>query len=130
YIKAQGTVDAVQRAFHVQIHNYNFNGRAHRSNKDDPSVDNPAGGNIAAISGLDDLGFQPQFVRTDPDANPLPARPLRQLRPAGAFFEGLLVFPGPEMHTFAGGGNTAIYSGNRYGAPISVGGVLTLGNPD
>ena len=69
-------------------------------------------------------------MRIDPEGNPLPARPLGQLRPAGAFFEGVLAFPGAETHTFAAGGNTATYSGNRYGAPISVGGVLTLGNPD
>ena len=88
YIKAQGTVDAIQKAFHVQIDNYNFNDTVHRSNKADPSVDNPAGGNIAAISGMDDLGFQPLVVRSDPEGNAFPAIPMGQFRPGGVFFIG------------------------------------------
>jgi subtilase family serine protease len=131
YIKVEGTVDAIQRAFHVQTDNYNFKDNTYRSNKADPSVGNPAGGNIAAITGMDDLGFRLAFVEpSGPDGRPFPAVPLSQRRPGGVFFEGPLAFPtSPETHTFVGGGNTATYNGNRYGAPISVGGVLTLGNP-
>src|SRR5215469_6910129 len=32
YVKAQGTVDAVQKAFHVQIDNYTLGGATYRSN--------------------------------------------------------------------------------------------------
>jgi hypothetical protein len=120
YIKVEGTVDAIQKAFHVQIDNYNFKGNTYRSNKADPSVGNPAGGNIAAITGMDDLGFRPAFVEpSGPDGRPFPAVPLSQRRPGGVFFEGPLALPtSPETHTFVGGGNTATYNGNRYGAPI------------
>jgi subtilase family serine protease len=37
YVKAQGTVDQVQQAFHTQIHNFTFNGASHRSNTGDPA---------------------------------------------------------------------------------------------
>ncbi len=46
YVKVQGTVDAVQKAFHVQIDNFSFEGQTYRSNKNDPSV----GGLLAGTS--------------------------------------------------------------------------------
>jgi len=118
YIKVEGTVDAIQRAFHVQIDKYNFKGNTYRSNKADPSVGDPAGGNIAAITGMDDLGFRPAFVQpSGPDGTPFPARPL-VIRPDGLFFEGQAFRP-PETQTFTGNGHTATYTGNRYGADIT-----------
>lgn len=119
YVKAQGTIADVQKAFHVQIHNYSFHGQSYRSNKADPSVNSTSGGHIAAITGLDDFGFQPNVVRpTGPDGNVVPFIPLSKVTPGGVFFEGQ-AFRAPETHTFAGGGNTATYSGNRYGADIT-----------
>jgi subtilase family serine protease len=119
YIKAQGTVGTIQKAFHVQINRYNFKGDTYRSNKADPSVDNRAGGNIAAVTGLDDFGFRPAFVQpSGPDGKPFPARPLGKIKPGGVFFEGQAFRP-PETHTFTGGGHTATYTGNRYGADIT-----------
>ena len=44
YVKVQGTVDAVQKAFHVQIDNFSFQGQTYRSNKNDPSVGGASGG--------------------------------------------------------------------------------------
>ena len=38
YIKVQGTVGNIEKAFHVQIDNYNLNGVVYRSNKGNPSV--------------------------------------------------------------------------------------------
>src|SRR6202158_1956206 len=40
YVKAQGTVGAIEKAFNVQIDSYKLNGGTYRSNKDDPSVKN------------------------------------------------------------------------------------------
>jgi subtilase family serine protease len=59
YVKVQGTVGAIQKALHVQIDNYKLNGKNYRSNKSDPTVNGQAGKYIAAITGMDDLGFQP-----------------------------------------------------------------------
>lgn len=119
YVKVQGTVGAIQRAFHVQIDSYNFRGTNYRSNKSDPTVNGPAGNYIAAISGMDDLGVRPAIVQaSDPDGTPFAARPLGQITPAGVFFEGQAFRP-PETHTFTGGGHTATYTGNRYGADIT-----------
>ncbi len=119
YIKLQGTVAAIQKVFHVQIDNFNFKGATYRSNKGDPSVNSSSGAHIAAITGMDDLGFQPQVVRpTDADGKPVAFIPLTKVAPGGVFFEGQ-AFRAPETHTFTGGGNTATYTGNRYGSDIT-----------
>lgn len=118
YVKVQGTVADMQQTFHVSIHNYKLNGRNYRSNTGDPAVGGPMGGLIAGVTGLDDLGFQPAFVRpSDPEGRPWPMVPL-SMGPNGVFFEGQC-FRAPETQTFTGGGNTATYTGNRYGADIT-----------
>jgi subtilase family serine protease len=119
YVKVQGTVGAIQNAFHVQIDNYSLKGKNYRSNKSDPSVNGAAGKYIAAITGLDDFDFRPTIVwPSGPDGAPFPARPLSTRNPNGLFFEGQ-AFRAPETDTFTGGGHTATYMGNRYGANIT-----------
>ena len=119
YVKVRGTVGAIQKALHVQIDNYKLNGKNYRSNKSDPTVNGQAGKYIAAITGIDDLGFQPAFRwSASADRKPLQFRPLGKTTPLGMFFEGQAFRP-PETHTFTGGGHAATYRGNRYGADIT-----------
>ncbi len=119
FIKVQGTVAAIQNAFHVQIDNYDFVGQTYRSNTADPSVNDPSGAHIAAITGMDDYGFQPNVAQpTDGDGNPFPSRPLNTVVPNGLFFEAHAFRP-PQTVTFTGGGHSATYTGNRYGADIT-----------
>lgn len=121
YVKVQGTAAAVEKAFHVQIDNYSFQGQTYRSNKADPSVNGTSGGHIAAITGMDDFGFQTNVVQaSNPDGTPTSFRPLAKSTPSGLFFEGQC-FRDVETDTFTGGGNTATYTGNRYGSDITSG---------
>jgi len=118
YVKAQGSAADVQKAFHVQLHNYNLNGKGYRANTADPSVDSNTSGLIAAVTGLDDYGFEPTFVRpTNADGVAAPMTPLATT-PNGMFFSPQCI-RGSETHTFSAGGNTATYSGTRYGADIT-----------
>jgi subtilase family serine protease len=118
YVKVQGTVGDVQKAFHVQIDGYTLGGATYRSNTGDPSVTDSAGGLIAAVTGLDNFGFQPMVTQAiDPDGVPFPVAPLAS-NPAGLFFESQC-FRGVQTVTFTGGGNTASYTGNRFGADIT-----------
>jgi subtilase family serine protease len=118
YVKVQGTVAAVQKAFHVQINNYSLNGQTYRSNKANPSLNSTCGGYLAAITGMDDYGFQPAIAQAAaPDGQPYPAKPL-SISPNGAFFEAHAFRP-PETHAFSDTNNTATYTGNRYGADIT-----------
>jgi subtilase family serine protease len=119
YVKVQGTVGAIEKAFNVQIDTYKLNGETYRSNKANPSVNSAAGGLIAAVTGLDDYGFRPMIARASgPDGTPFKPVPLNSISPDGAFFESQC-FRAPESDTFTGGGNTATYTGNRYGADIT-----------
>jgi subtilase family serine protease len=123
YVKVQGTVAEVEQTFHVQIHNFNVNGVTHRSNTADPSVD-PAGGLIAAVTGMDDLGYDSMVATPmDGDGTPIPARPLGRTSD-GLFFESQCL-RAPETQTFTAGADTATYTGERYGADITNG---TLGH--
>jgi subtilase family serine protease len=119
YIKVQGTIADVEKTFHVDIHNYNLNGRTYRSNNADPSVNDPSGGQIAGLTGLDDLGYQPTARRrVGPDGTPEKFTALSSIAPSGVFFESQAFRP-PQSVVFNGGGNTAVYTGNRYGADIT-----------
>jgi subtilase family serine protease len=119
FVKVQGTVASIQNAFHVQIHKYNFSGQTYRSNKADPSVNDASGAHIAAITGMDDYGFQPHIAQpTDGDGSPFPSRPLNTVAPSGFLFEAHAFRP-HQTQTFTGGGHTATYTGNRYGADIT-----------
>jgi subtilase family serine protease len=89
YVKAQATVANVQETFHVQIDNLKFHGATYRSNMTDPSVNHISGAHIAAISGMDDFGFQPNVTQpTDADGHPASFIPLSKVSPGGVFFEG------------------------------------------
>jgi len=119
YIKVQGTVRDIQKAFHVQINRYKFNGKTYRGNKGNPSTDDIPGARIAAITGLDDFGFEPTFARPkDANGKPAPFTPLNKVGPGGVFFEGHAFRP-PETHTFTDATDTATYTGNRYGSDIT-----------
>lgn len=117
YIKVQGTVGDIEKAFHVQIDSYSLNGVTYRSNTGNPTVNDAAGGNIAAITGMDDVGFQPAIAYPGTAEGTTAAPVPLTSSPKGVFFEGQC-FRGTETHTFADPANsiTATYSGNRYGA--------------
>ena len=118
YIKVEGTAAAIEQAFHVQIHGYNLNGAAYRSNTGDPSIGDASGAHVAAITGLDDYGFQPNVkLPVSPEGGPVLPRPLTS-SPSGLFFEGQC-FRGVETDIFKSGGTTATYTGNRYGSDIT-----------
>jgi len=118
YVKAQGTAAAIEKTFKVDIHGFSLNGENYRANTGDPSVADASGGNIAAVTGLDDYGFQPMaMLQVSPDGGVAPARPL-VAGPNGLFFEGQCIRP-VESETFTKGANSATYTGNRYGADIT-----------
>src|SRR5262249_13863562 len=120
YVKVQGTVGDIQKAFHVQIHNYKLNGATYRSNTGNPNVNDSSGAHIAAISGMDDYGYQPMIsYPRAPDGQTLKPIPLAS-HPNGAFFSAEC-FRAPETDTFTGTGVSATYTGNRYGQDITSG---------
>ena len=99
FYKVQGTVADMEKTFHVSIHNFSYKGQTLRSNTADPSVDKSSNGHIAAVTGLDDFGFEPLYaLPSDPNGAPLPMRPV-SVTPQGVFFEGQC-FRGLHTETF------------------------------
>jgi subtilase family serine protease len=58
YLRARGTVSDVQKAFQVQLNNYQVDGKAVRANASDPSVEGTVGNLVRAVSGLDTGEFE------------------------------------------------------------------------
>jgi subtilase family serine protease len=118
FVRAQGTVADVQRAFNVQLHRFNVNGKTVMSNTGNPSIEGAAGYVVKSVLGLHDTALQP-FIKypVDPDTGqPYPAVPL-EAGTDGLFFEGQC-WRGVQTQAFTTGGKmpAAVYAGNRYGA--------------
>jgi subtilase family serine protease len=122
YVKVQGTVGDIEKAFHVQIDNFNLNGVSYRSNTGNPNVSGLTGAHVAAITGMDDYGFQPNAaVATQPDgtAARVAITPTDVTNaansPSGKFFEGQCFRPVQTVN-FTSSTDNATYTGNRYGS--------------
>lgn len=121
YLQVQGAARDVQDAFQVQLHNFQRQGTTFRSNTGDPTIEEPAGSSVAAVSGLAEHFMRPYIARpVDPDSGAVAA--FRPMTPGtnGAFFSAQCL-RAPETVTFTtnGGLPSATYSGNRYGADIT-----------
>ena len=119
YVSAQGTVADVQKAFHVQINRFSLNGKTYRSNTSDVSIEGPTRALVKAVTGLNDLKFEPDHVAPiDLDTRkPFASVPLASAGGNGLFFEANCFRP-PQTVTFTtnGGQPSATYTGNRYGS--------------
>ncbi len=81
YVEVSGTIAAVEKAFHVQIDNYALDGQTYYSNTRGPSINDSSGAHVAAVTGLDDYGYQPS-VAGQADST------MSALSPSGVFFSG------------------------------------------
>jgi len=58
YVKARGTVGAIEKAFKVNIDKFEMNGSVYRANTSDPTIDGAAASLAFSVAGLDNLEFQ------------------------------------------------------------------------
>src|SRR5271163_2835405 len=58
YVRARGTVGDVEKAFQVQLNNYQVGKKTIRANAGDPYVEGAAGALVRAVSGLDTGEFE------------------------------------------------------------------------
>jgi len=130
YVRASGPVAQVQSAFGVELHHYDFHGRTFDASPRTAKVPAELAPLVAAVGGLSDLGAEPQLARIDNKTivasprRPSDAEGLKpKLYPLAAGTNGLIYsaecfFP-PTSVSFSGGGVTATYEGNRFGAAIT-----------
>jgi subtilase family serine protease len=123
YVKATGTIAQIQKAFKVAIHNFKFDGKTYRSNTGNPTISDVSGAHVAAVTGLDDYGFQSDLAVAKGDV----ASAMTPLSsgPKGTFYAAQCLY-GVESHTFSSGPVSASYTGQRYGADIANSDLGTL----
>jgi subtilase family serine protease len=122
FVSATGSVSDVQSAFHVQINRFQVKNEIHRANMSEPVLDAAIAPLVKSVQGLNNFTYQPYLRRPiDPDTNKaVAAVPLAAAGPNGIFFSGnCLRLPETKHFRTAGGGPSAIYTGNRYGANIT-----------
>jgi subtilase family serine protease len=136
YVKASGTVARVQSAFNVELRRYDLYGRTFRASARSATLPPDLQPLVAAVGGLSSLGAEPQIahvgrsaggtIHTTADAEGIAPQPvLLGAQPNGLFFSAQCFF-GTTTQSFSGGGVSATYTGNRYGAPITNTAIGTL----
>jgi subtilase family serine protease len=119
FVRGEGTLGNVQKAFHVQIENFNVRGTTYRGNTTDPVVDGAAGALTAAVKGLDNLTFKHHLVAQPKSfaARKTPAGVSASASSVdGSGFFTDTCFVGPETETFSTLGSypIATYAGQSY----------------
>jgi subtilase family serine protease len=138
YVSASGSVARVQSAFNVQMHRYDLHGRTFNASARTATVPKDLVPVVAAVGGLSELGAEPQIawvghktadggVRRAADAEGLLSRPMRLSAGANGLVFAAQCFYPPTTVAFSGGGATATYTGNRYGASITNTAAGTVG---
>jgi subtilase family serine protease len=119
FVSAQGRVADVQNVFQVQIDRFNLKGKTYRSNNSDVSIEASLRPLVKAVTGLNDLKFEPDHLAPiDLDTGkPFASIPLVSGGSNGLFYTANC-FRKPETVQFLtnGGQPSAVYSGNRYGS--------------
>jgi subtilase family serine protease len=119
YVRARGTVAGVQKAFHVQLNNYQVGEKTIRANAADPYVEGEAGALVRAVSGLDTGAFEHALVARAALAGPhngstAVPQPAAVTDPD---FYSSQCFTGTETDTFSTNGDgelpIGIYTGNK-----------------
>lgn len=121
YVKAQGSIGNVQKAFDVEIHKFSMNGRAFRANTTDPVIEDAAGAFVSRVGGLSDFRMQSHAVRAiDPSTGKPVAAQKVSTSPNGVFFSPNCL-QGVDVENFTTDGSLpkATYVGNAYGAPAT-----------
>lgn len=131
YVKASGTVARVESAFKVELRRYDLYGRTFRASARGATLPPDLVPLVAGVGGLSSLGAEPQIahvgrnaggtIHTTADAEGIPAQPIPFDAQSNGLFFSAQCFFGTDTESFSGGGVSATYTGNRYGAPITNG---------
>src|ERR1700678_3037321 len=62
YVRARGSVGDVEKAFQVQLNNYQVGGKTIRASATDPYVEGPRRALVRAVSGLDNAQFEHTLI--------------------------------------------------------------------
>jgi subtilase family serine protease len=120
YVRARGTVGDVEKAFQVQLNNYQVGEKTIRANASDPYVDGAAGALVRAVSGLDRGEFEHPYIVRPTSIGGTQTAAAAIAKPVAVsnddFFSSQC-FAGTETETFSNDNNGSFpigtYSGNK-----------------
>jgi len=117
YVRARGTAGDVEKAFRVQLNNYELLGRTVRANDRDPYVEGPAGSLVMGVLGLDTGKYEHPLVQQSiPKGGTAAAATPARGTSANDIFSNVC-FPGVKTESFSTNNNGSLpigtYSGNR-----------------
>jgi subtilase family serine protease len=119
YVRARGTVADVEKAFQVQLNNYQVGEKTIRANASDPRVEGAVGLLVRAVSGLDSAQFEHTVMArpTGFGGSKSGAAAEKQTPVSNADFYSSQCFTGTETDTFSTNGDgelpIGIYTGNK-----------------
>jgi len=127
FVRASGTAASISAAFHVELNNYEVNGKTVRANAADPTIEGEAAPLVAAVHGLDTMEYShpnkswktlsPALAKQAAAGGVTSAaKPVSDLLPSSAFTSNCL--PGVTSQSFSTNGDgelpKATYKGNLY----------------
>jgi len=118
FVRASGTIGDVEKAFHVQLNNYQVLGNVIRANDRDPYVEGAAGSLVAAVSGLDSGKYEhPMMQRSLPvkSGNVVAAA---TVSPADIFSN--VCFPGTETDVLSNNNDGSLPIGTYHGNILNL----------
>jgi subtilase family serine protease len=121
YVRARGTVGDVEKAFHVQLNQYQVGEKTIRANASDPYIEGAAASLVRAISGLDSGEYEhPLMARPSTlgsaKTTAVQAKAANAPASPGTIFSSQC-FPGTETESFSNNDDGSLpigtYSGNK-----------------
>src|ERR1700674_1607179 len=124
YVRARGTVGDVEKAFQVQLNNYQVSGKTIRANAGDPYVAGPAGALVRAVSGLDNAQFEHTLVTQPTNLGGSKTAAAKPVAVSNADLYSQQCFTGTETESFSTNGDGELpigtYSGNKLNMPSAT----------
>src|SRR5580693_9537736 len=127
YVRARGTVGDVEKAFQVQLNNYQVGDKTIRANAGDPYVEGAAGPLVRAVSGLDTGEFEHPLMAkpTSIGGSKSGAAAAAKAAVSDSDFYSQQCFTGTETESFSTNGDGELpigtYSGNKLNMPSATG---------
>jgi subtilase family serine protease len=117
YVRARGTVGDAEKAFHVQLNNYQVGDKTMRANASDPYVEGAAGALVAAVSGLDTGEYEHPLMARPPTIGAAKSAAAPAIAASSSTIFSSQCFTGKETESFSNNDNGSFpigtYSGNK-----------------
>ena len=115
FVRARGTVADVEKAFRVQINDFDVNGKTCYANTSDPYVEDPAAALVGAVYGLDNQEYQhPLVARAVPNQPSTPSLFAASADDSAFFTSDCFTAVKTETYSTSGSFPIATYTGNGY----------------